>query len=167
MTTNMNNKEMKIIRNDSRNDEEEKSPNNILIYLKSADGAVFRVPAKILRCSNTLNSMFEHSDQKDELDVIKLPLINANILQLIICWAKRHHSDPIISDELDEMRSQALRDENEFRFEDLHTIVGLCRAANYLDIKRLFNVTCKIIASLISGKSPQELKKMFDFIRQD
>lgn len=34
-------------------------------------------------------------------------------------------------------------------------------AANYLDIKGLLDLGCKIIANLIKGKTPEEVKKTF------
>jgi len=38
----------------------------------------------------------------------------------------------------------------------------LFQAANYLDIKGLLDVTCKTVANMIKGKTPEEIRKTFN-----
>ena len=35
-------------------------------------------------------------------------------------------------------------------------------AADYLDIKGLLDVTCKTVANMIKGKTPEEIRKTFN-----
>lgn len=41
-------------------------------------------------------------------------------------------------------------------------LVAVLQAANYLDIKGLLDVTCKTVANMIKGKSPEEIRKTFN-----
>ena len=34
--------------------------------------------------------------------------------------------------------------------------------ANYLDIKGLLDVTCKTVANMIKGKTPEDIRKIFN-----
>ena len=41
-------------------------------------------------------------------------------------------------------------------------MVNILQAANYLDIKGLLDVTCKTVANMIKGKTPEEIRKTFN-----
>ena len=52
--------------------------------------------------------------------------------------------------------------ENEFVKVDQGTLFQLILAANYLNIKELLDLTCFTVASMIRGKSPEEIRKAFN-----
>lgn len=47
-------------------------------------------------------------------------------------------------------------------FSSLHCCFFVFQAANYLDIKGLLDVTCKTVANMIKGKTPEEIRKTFN-----
>jgi S-phase kinase-associated protein 1 len=48
--------------------------------------------------------------------------------------------------------------------EDLEVIFEIIMAANYLDIKSLLDLSCAKIATLIRGKTPEEIRKTFNIV---
>ncbi|EHB16862.1 S-phase kinase-associated protein 1 [Heterocephalus glaber] len=52
--------------------------------------------------------------------------------------------------------------DQEFLKVDQGTLFELILAANYLDIKGLLDVTCKTVANMIKGKTPEEICKTFN-----
>jgi S-phase kinase-associated protein 1 len=45
---------------------------------------------------------------------------------------------------------------------DQGELFELIWAANYLDIKPMLDLTCKAVANMIKGKSPEEIRKTFN-----
>jgi len=52
--------------------------------------------------------------------------------------------------------------DKEFCDVDQPTLFELILAANYLDIKPLLDLTCKTVANMIKGKTPEEIRKTFN-----
>lgn len=42
------------------------------------------------------------------------------------------------------------------------TLFELIKAANYLDIPELVEITCKTVANMIKGKSPEQIRDTFN-----
>ena len=50
----------------------------------------------------------------------------------------------------------------EFVKVDQATLFEMIMAANFLDIKKMLDLTCKAVAEMIKGKTPEEIRKHFN-----
>ncbi|ELU10319.1 hypothetical protein CAPTEDRAFT_176677 [Capitella teleta] len=147
------------------------------IKLQSSDGEIFEVDVEIAKQSVTIKTMLEGEScpcpllllylgmDEDEEEVVPLPNVNAAILKKVIQWCTYHKDDPPPSedDENKEKRTDDISSwDTEFLKVDQGTLFELILAANYLDIKGLLDVTCKTVANMIKGKTPEEIRKTFN-----
>ncbi|XP_057342222.1 S-phase kinase-associated protein 1-like [Microplitis mediator] len=137
-----------------------------VIKLESNDKQIFEVDIKVAKMSMTIKTMLEDlglGDSDDE--VVPLPNVNSAILKKVIEWAEHHKDDPPApeDDETQEKRSDDISVwDVDFLKVEQPTLFAIIRAANYLDIKGLMDVTCKTVANMIKGKTPDEIRKTFN-----
>lgn len=136
------------------------------IKLQSSDSEIFDVDVEIAKKSETIKTMLEDLGLDDDDDEpIPLPNVNAAILRKVIEWANHHKDDPPPPED-EENREKRTDDiepyDQEFLKVDQGTLFELILAANYLDIKGLLDVTCKTVANMIKGKTPEEIRKTFN-----
>jgi len=140
-----------------------KMPN---IKLQSSDGEIFELDVEVAKLSVTIKTMLEDlgMDEEEE-DPIPLPNVNAAILKKVIQWCTYHKDDPPPPED-DDNREKRTDDipswDIEFLKVDQGTLFELILSANYLDIKGLLDVTCKTVANMIKGKTPDEIRKTFN-----
>lgn len=84
----------------------------------------------------------------------------------VLEYCGHHRGDPIIpTDDAEESRKR-LTDISEwdqkFISVDQEMLFEIILAANYLDIKPLLDVGCKTVANMIKGKSPEEIRRLFN-----
>ena len=140
-----------------------------VIKLKSSDGEVFSVDVEVAKASVTIKTMIDDLGLKEEdSEEVPLPNVTASILKKVIEWAEHHKDDPAPPSEEDESRDRRTDDvpdwDQKFLQVDQGTLFELIQAANYLDIKGLLDVTCKTVANMIKGKTPEEIRKTFNII---
>ena len=77
-----------------------------------------------------------------------------------------HKNDPPAPEEDDEDDVARMQDisgpDADFVKVDQGTLFELILAANYLDIKSLLDLTCRTVAEMIKGKTPEEIRKHFN-----
>ena len=94
----------------------------------------------------------------------QLPNVTENILKKVVDFCKQHENDPLELSEEEEikLRETPIADwDKEFCDVDLQTLFEMILAANFLDFKPMLNLTCKAVAEMIKGKSPEDIKKIF------
>uniref|UniRef100_A0A915BXC3 Skp1-related protein n=2 Tax=Parascaris univalens TaxID=6257 RepID=A0A915BXC3_PARUN len=142
------------------------------IRLLSSDNESFEVERDVIKLSTTINTMLQdlgmdsnESGDAEMNDPIPLQNVNAAILRKVIQWCQYHKDDPSPPEDSDnkEKRTDDIPSwDVEFLKVDQGTLFELILAANYLDIKGLLDVTCKTVANMIKGKSPEEIRRTFN-----
>ena len=131
------------------------------IQLQSSDGEIIKVDVEIAKIM--LEGLGMDDVGADE--VVPLPNVNAAILKKVIQWAQYHKDDPPSpeDDENKERRTDYISPwDSDFLKVDKGTLFELILAANYLNIKGLKDVTCGTVANMIKGKTPEEIRKIFN-----
>eukprot|EP00013_Stygamoeba_regulata_P004321 CAMPEP_0177631378 /NCGR_PEP_ID=MMETSP0447-20121125/1719_1 /TAXON_ID=0 /ORGANISM="Stygamoeba regulata, Strain BSH-02190019" /LENGTH=169 /DNA_ID=CAMNT_0019132861 /DNA_START=125 /DNA_END=634 /DNA_ORIENTATION=+ len=144
---------------DQGNDDQQKT-----VKLQSAepDERVFEVPRAIADMSVTIRHMLIDVGEMDH--PIPLSNVSGKILEKVIKYCEYHHENPEPADDKkDEKKTDDISPWDEtFCNVDQATLFELILAANYLDIKSLLDLTCKTVAKMIKGKTPEQIRKTFN-----
>lgn len=135
------------------------------ITLQSNNEQTFKVKRDVISKSVTIENMLE--DIEDSETAVPLPNVTGAILKLVLQYLEHEHAHPTVvpEDKKDEKRTDDISEwDQKFLEVDQVTLFNLILAANYLDIKSLLNVTCKTVANMIKGKTPEEIRKTFNIV---
>merc|ERR1712173_152752 len=101
-----------------------------------------------------------------EVKKIEIKKVSSPILKLIVKYLT-HHKGKVPAEIAKPIRSvkmeKIVEDEWDAEFinkQPKRTIFQIILGANYMDIKSLLHLGCAKIATLIKGKSPEEIKKI-------
>jgi S-phase kinase-associated protein 1 len=138
-----------------------------VVRLKSRDGKVFEVPRKAAMMSTLVRTALESDHAERE---IALDLIDSGDVAKVVEYLNYHARVPPREIERP-IPSTNLRDfvdewDANFAEVDQDTLFRVLLAANYLDIKPLLMLMAAKTASLMKGRTPEEIRKTFN-IRSD
>jgi S-phase kinase-associated protein 1 len=137
--------------------------NSKIITLVSSDGEKYQISEKAARRSQLIKGIID--DYPDDPEV-PLHNVKSHILQKIIAYLEnfkdsepREIERPLPSNNFNECV-----DSWDFQFIDLELdiIFEIILAANYMDIKPLMELASAKVASIIKGKSPEDIRKTFN-----
>ena len=131
------------------------------ITLQSFDGEIFQINKTIAMKLKTVKTLLEDLGDEDD-EVIPLPNVSSDILKKVIQWTEHHENDPEDDDNQDKAPVKIPSWDSNFLNVSYKTLVDLNMAANYLDIKGLLALTVRTFANMISGKTPEEIRKTFN-----
>mmetsp|Transcript_85171 Transcript_85171/g.127637 ORF Transcript_85171/g.127637 Transcript_85171/m.127637 type:complete len:172 (+) Transcript_85171:87-602(+) len=147
-------------------DVEESSTVNLI----SKEGDSFPVPVAVANMSELVKSMMDE-DAEDDDDAnspteIPLPNVKAQVLRKVIEFCEHHLTEPMTEIEKP-LKSQNMGDVVQSWYSDFVNLeqvllFELILAANYMDIKPLLDLTCATVASMIKGKTPDEIRSTFN-----
>ena len=132
------------------------------LTLTSQENESFTVDRKVACMSELVKTMAEGDDE----NTIPLPNVKAAILKKVIEYMTYHNENPakeiekplksaIMAEVVDAWDASFVEVKQEILFE-------LILAANYMDIKPLLDLTCAKVASMIKGKTPEQIRKTFN-----
>jgi len=156
--------------------------NNKLVTLVSQDGYKETVERHITGHIGLINSMLEDDDdEEDDDEVPEIPLpISKEILIKVLEFARNNWDKdeediekPLKSDVEDVITNQANinflkslvkypEDGSDLLPEHIQLAVDLITAANYLNMSNLLNLMAAKHATLIKGKTPEQIRLMYD-----
>ncbi|XP_026439785.1 SKP1-like protein 1B [Papaver somniferum] len=124
------------------------------ITLRSSDEQIFVIGETVALQSKTLELMI--ADNDNENIVIPLTTITGSILVKVIEYCNKH-AEVETSDE-----DKKIWDVQFVNFGSTQILFDMILAANFLNIKGLLDLTTNIVAEMVKGKTPNEIRRAFN-----
>ena len=126
----------------------------------------FSRPRATLNIDARIHFIADNEDEENAQLEIPLPNVKSQVLQKVIEFCEHHLTEPMTEIEKP-LKSKSMADVVQkwyADFIDLEQVLlfELILAANYMDIKPLLDLTCATVASMIKGKSPEEIRTTFN-----
>ncbi|RLN86916.1 hypothetical protein BBJ28_00007392, partial [Nothophytophthora sp. Chile5] len=146
------------------------------VNLVSMDGDSFEVSRSVAAMSELVKTLIAgkcfrpvvDDGDDDEVQEIPLPNVKSPVLSKVIEFCSHHHNSPMREIEKP-LKSADMHDvvsDWDANFVDIEQeiLFELILAANYMDIKSLLDLACAKVASMIKGKTPQEIRETFNIV---
>jgi S-phase kinase-associated protein 1 len=131
-------------------------------------GPIFSLPGSIAFPYLTITIFCGvFADEHDE-ETIEIPIDNVKtaILKKVIEFCEHYVTEPMSEIEKplksDNMAEVVQKFYADFVNVEQETLFDLILAANFMDIKPLLDLTCATVASMIKGKTPEEIRSTFN-----
>ncbi|KAJ9470567.1 SCF ubiquitin ligase complex protein SKP1a [Diplonema papillatum] len=134
----------------------------------------FVVEREAAKMSGLIKDMLEDQDEEDQQTIIPIPNVNGRTLEYVLEYCEHHWNnrpDPIdkpLRGRIDDVISPWDR---KFIWTDLikggdekqhELLIEVIMAANFLNIKDLLDLTCATVASLLKGKTTEQIRALFN-----
>ncbi|OWZ19356.1 S-phase kinase-associated protein 1A [Phytophthora megakarya] len=138
------------------------------VNLVSMDGDSFEVSRSVAAMSELVKTLISDDADDDEVQEIPLPNVKSPVLSKVIEFCSHHHNNTMREIEKP-LKSADMHDvvsDWDANFVDIEQeiLFELILAANYMDIKSLLDLACAKVASMIKGKTPQEIRETFNIV---
>jgi len=135
------------------------------VNLVSKEGDTYTVQYDVAKMSELVKTMMD-DDGEEDVTEIPLPNVKATVLSKVIEFCTHHRAEPMT--EIEKPLKSAIMSEvvqkwyADFVNVEQVLLFELILAANYMDIKPLLDLTCATVASMIKGKTPEEIRQTFN-----
>ena len=138
------------------------------VHLVSQEGEQFDVSVDIAKMSELVKTMFDPEQPEDEVQEIPLPNVKTSILLKVIEFLCHYKGEPMTEIEKP-LKSSNMNEVVQKWYADFvnveqETLFELILAANFMDVKPLLDLTCATVASMIKGKTPEEMRQHFNIV---
>ena len=135
------------------------------VRFKTSDDQDRDVSYAIAKMNQTIATMIDDDCFEESDEGLPLSNVSAAVLDKVIEYCQHHKDDPPLSEEqVEEKRREEITGwDSDFvnRLSQLE-LFELILAANFLDNQLLLDLTCKKVAFMIRGKTPEEIRKTFN-----
>ncbi|KAG2365741.1 Skp1 family, dimerization domain-containing protein [Suillus spraguei] len=140
-----------------------------MVHLVTSDNVEFVVDKEVVERSVLIKNMLEDVGESDQ----SIPLANVSsiVLRKVIEYCEHHRGEPLPSADADQNQDETRKRttdisewDQKFITVDQEMLFEIILAANYLDIKSLLDVGCKTVANMIKGKTPDEIRRLFNIV---
>lgn len=134
------------------------------VKLKTSDDQDRDVPYAVAKMNQTIATMIDDDCFEESDEGLPLSNVSAAVLDKVIEYCQQHKDDsPLSEEQVEEKRREEITGwDADFVKVPQNELFELILAANFLDNKPLLDLTCKKVAFMIRGKTPEEIRKTFN-----
>ena len=141
--------------------------NDKTLVLVSKEGKEFTVSPECASLSGLIKTLMEECDDQERVTKHHLPRVPTAILEMVVKFWQFHQEKPLNTIEkplTSADMKQVVNDERYADFIDVEQdiLFRVVEAANYLNIPPLLDLGCAKIASMIKGKTTEQIRETFN-----
>ncbi|PPQ87979.1 hypothetical protein CVT25_001058 [Psilocybe cyanescens] len=140
-----------------------------MVLLVTSDNEQFNADKDVVERSVLIKNMLEDVGESDQ--PIPLPNVSSSVMKKVLEYCEHHRGEPLPAADADQTQDETRKRttdisewDQKFITVDQEMLFEIILAANYLDIKSLLDVGCKTVANMIKGKTPEEIRKLFNIV---
>jgi len=147
------------------------------VKLTSKEGTSFEVPLSVAKMSNLVQTLLPTDEQMLDMTTeqiqdmceFPLPAVKDTVLAKVVDFCTHFQTEPMENIERPLKSSQiaeVVSDPWYAAFVDVEQdmLFELILAANFMDIQPLLDLTCATVATLLKGKTPEEIRQTFNIV---
>ena len=133
----------------------------------------YKLLREAAKMSGLIKDMLEDQPEGEQT-VIPVPNVSGRTLKYVLEYVEHHYNnkaDPIEKPLKTKIEDVVSEWDKAFLFTDLvknhdekqhELLIDVIMAANFLNIKDLLDLTCATVASMIKGKTPEQIRTLFN-----